>query len=233
MPGTESMESSFPALLQVVETMNSGLLVLAPDGRIRFANERIGDWLQRQSTELLDQNITILGQPDLREALASEQDSVLAGDARARLLPMRRADGTAFPALVIPQRALDVEGNLESICLVVVELSTIQTAKRIGVADPASGLLSALEAIAVQLHQMGTQVQPAPAGPDLDHEALRDVSRREREVLELLLHGERVPAIAETLFISEHTVRNHLKSMFRKTGTSSQSELISWVRKLD
>ena len=45
--------------------------------------------------------------------------------------------------------------------------------------------------------------------------------------------GERVAMMAENLFISEHTVRNHLKSIFRKTGTASQAELIEWVRKLD
>ncbi len=64
-------------------------------------------------------------------------------------------------------------------------------------------------------------------------EALRaEISRREREVLELLVGGDRVVAIAEQLFISDHTVRNHLKSMFRKTGTSSQAELIKFVRTL-
>jgi len=47
-----------------------------------------------------------------------------------------------------------------------------------------------------------------------------------------LSSGARVAAIADQLFISEHTVRNHLKSMFRKTGTSSQSELIQFVRNL-
>jgi len=65
-----------------------------------------------------------------------------------------------------------------------------------------------------------------------DDPALAEISRREREVLELLVGGDRVVAIAEQLFISDHTVRNHLKSMFRKTGTSSQAELIKFVREL-
>lgn len=65
-----------------------------------------------------------------------------------------------------------------------------------------------------------------------DHAALAEISRREREVLVLLAGGDRVIAIAEQLFISDHTVRNHLKSMFRKTGTSSQAELIKFVRNL-
>lgn len=60
---------------------------------------------------------------------------------------------------------------------------------------------------------------------------IADLSKREREVLRLLMDSHRVPAIAEMLFISQHTVRNHLKAMFRKLGVSSQSELIDRVRR--
>jgi DNA-binding CsgD family transcriptional regulator len=35
--------------------------------------------------------------------------------------------------------------------------------------------------------------------------------------------GRRVPAIAKTLHISQHTVRNHLKSMFRQLAVGKQS----------
>jgi len=61
---------------------------------------------------------------------------------------------------------------------------------------------------------------------------LADVSGREREILELLVRGSRVPAIGKQLFISSNTVRNHLKAIFRKVGVSSQSELIERVRSL-
>lgn len=57
-----------------------------------------------------------------------------------------------------------------------------------------------------------------------------DLSARERQVLQLLLSSHRVPTIAELLFISQHTVRNHLKSIFRKVGVNSQVELIERVR---
>ena len=42
----------------------------------------------------------------------------------------------------------------------------------------------------------------------------------------------RGPAIAERLYISQSTVRNHLKAIYRKVGVSSQSELIEWVASL-
>ena len=44
--------------------------------------------------------------------------------------------------------------------------------------------------------------------------------------------GKRVPAISKSLHISPHTVRNHLKSIYRQIGVGSQSELIEHVRVL-
>jgi DNA-binding NarL/FixJ family response regulator len=53
---------------------------------------------------------------------------------------------------------------------------------------------------------------------------------REREVVRLLLEHHRAPAIARRLGISPQTVRNHLKGAFKRTGTSSQQELLDWIR---
>ena len=56
------------------------------------------------------------------------------------------------------------------------------------------------------------------------------LTRRERDVLALLLDGRRVASIARTLYLSEHTVRNHLKAIFRKLGAHSQTELLDRLR---
>jgi DNA-binding NarL/FixJ family response regulator len=55
---------------------------------------------------------------------------------------------------------------------------------------------------------------------------IKSLSPREREVLLNFLSGNRVTTIASELFISEHTVRNHLKSIFAKLGVGSQVELL-------
>ena len=56
------------------------------------------------------------------------------------------------------------------------------------------------------------------------------LSKRELEVLGLLIEGWRVPSIARCLYVSEHTVRNHLKAIYRKLGAHSQQELIERLK---
>ena len=73
------------------------------------------------------------------------------------------------------------------------------------------------------------EIVSAPLG----HPFLEELSEREREVLTHLMAGTRVPAIAEKLFISPNTVRNHLKAIYRKLDVSSQNELIERVRGLE
>jgi DNA-binding CsgD family transcriptional regulator/PAS domain-containing protein len=59
---------------------------------------------------------------------------------------------------------------------------------------------------------------------------LARLSSRELDVVSRLLTGDRVPAIAQQLFLSQGTIRNHLSSSFAKLGVSSQQELIALLR---
>ena len=52
------------------------------------------------------------------------------------------------------------------------------------------------------------------------------LSQREREVIELLNAGLSNPQIAEKLFISENTVKRHINSIFKKTGTANRHEVL-------
>ena len=57
------------------------------------------------------------------------------------------------------------------------------------------------------------------------------MTARETEILRRVLAGDRVPAIAQALFVAQSTVRNHLSGIFRKTGVHSQQELIMLLRR--
>jgi DNA-binding CsgD family transcriptional regulator/PAS domain-containing protein len=54
-------------------------------------------------------------------------------------------------------------------------------------------------------------------------------SPREHEVVHLLVQGLTTLAIADTMSISTHTVRDHIKHLYRKTGTRSRSELLGLI----
>jgi DNA-binding CsgD family transcriptional regulator len=53
------------------------------------------------------------------------------------------------------------------------------------------------------------------------------LSPRERDVLGAIARGSSTPHIAAELFLSAHTVRDHIKSVFEKVGVRSRSELVA------
>ncbi len=52
------------------------------------------------------------------------------------------------------------------------------------------------------------------------------LSPREEELAKLVVRGLSTTRISRTLFISEHTVQNHLRSIFEKVGVRSRGELV-------
>jgi len=52
-----------------------------------------------------------------------------------------------------------------------------------------------------------------------------NISKREKEVILLLLQGMNQRNIAENLFISQSTVKTHLRDIYSKCGTTSRFQL--------
>ncbi len=216
---------------QVVDSMQCGLVVEDPDGTLIFVNQRLLDWLGYQRFEVEGKPGHLLLSPEIKSLWQEDLDASLAGDMRARLFALRRKDGTTFPALSIPQVAHDEQGEIESFYSVVVDLGSVLTAKPMG--SGGVDVSGALARIAVELHTISTATSVgADRALPLGHPSLSELSPREAEVLALLVAGERVAAISSRLHISQHTVRNHLKSMYRKIGVGNQAELIAHVRAL-
>ena len=73
-----------------------------------------------------------------------------------------------------------------------------------------------------------TEFLHAPARPSA---LTKTLSKREAGVAELLAAGETVADISKAMGISAHTVRNHLRGIFKKLDVHSQAEFVSlWHR---
>ncbi|HEY0064206.1 MAG TPA: response regulator transcription factor [Telluria sp.] len=70
--------------------------------------------------------------------------------------------------------------------------------------------------------------RPAPARvPDPESTRLATLTAREHKIITCIVHGNGAAnnQLAQSLFISEHTLRNHLVSIYRKLGVANRLEL--------
>ena len=74
----------------------------------------------------------------------------------------------------------------------------------------------------------------APAAPPADTAApgaaAKSLTRREKEVAELVAEGLGNREIAERLYLSKRTVDSHLEHIFTKLGFTSRTQVTAWVR---
>jgi DNA-binding CsgD family transcriptional regulator len=54
-----------------------------------------------------------------------------------------------------------------------------------------------------------------------------DLTDREQQITRLIARGAGTAEIADELFLSAHTVRDHVKAIFAKVGVSSRGELVA------
>jgi len=70
------------------------------------------------------------------------------------------------------------------------------------------------------------------AGTELAHGVLEPLTRKEIRVLQLLVEGYSNSAMAEKLFVSDSTVRTHLRNINTKLGAHSRTQAVAIARKL-
>jgi DNA-binding CsgD family transcriptional regulator len=58
---------------------------------------------------------------------------------------------------------------------------------------------------------------------------LYELTPRERQITQLLVRGLPIDQIAQTLWVSQHTVRDHVKAVFAKLGVKSRPELTAML----
>jgi DNA-binding NarL/FixJ family response regulator len=68
---------------------------------------------------------------------------------------------------------------------------------------------------------------PESSGVLADHLGEEDLTRRERDVLLRVAEGNRNRDIAEKLFISEETVKVHIKHIMEKLGAQDRTQAVA------
>ncbi len=140
---------------------------------------------------------------------------------------VRHASGEYRPVWLSRRKIVSKGGATLGDVFIHIDRAPTWSGREHGVAARMEELEASVQRIALAIEQLGVPVgmRPAvrPMGPRAEFSTL---SPREGEVLQPLLEGHRVPYIARMLYISPHTVRNHLQSVFRKLGVASQAELI-------
>jgi PAS domain S-box-containing protein len=193
--------------------------------RIEHVSSESTQLLGRTANELLLVSLLDLVHPDDAAAIVRAFEKSVNDDAEVTLLgrfaqrdgtwrPLRLvirpigADTTRFGFMLTPVGASPLPDDAERIA----ELE--QRLQRIAEEVQAAGILEGFG-------QMPKLAQIA---------GLNSLTARQWAIVSRLLRGQRVPAIAQSMYLSQSTVRNHLAMVFRKVGVHSQAELLRLLR---
>lgn len=53
---------------------------------------------------------------------------------------------------------------------------------------------------------------------------------REQEIIRYLMTGASNTEIADSLFVSEHTIKSHLYNVFKKLNVKNRLQAVSWAK---
>jgi DNA-binding CsgD family transcriptional regulator len=112
----------------------------------------------------------------------------------------------------------------------------VRTARSMTIAANGEGVDRRRRLVAMFCTMLGEQAlngdaKQAPASVSPVISMGEPLSRRERQTLDLLLTGNAEKQIAAQLSISRHTVHVYVKSLYKRFGVNSRSELLAkWVR---
>lgn len=221
-------------LQSILIAMSDGVLITDELGRRTYANPALGDlvgtdpcapandagapaWIDVSQHDRYMQFLERAQAGDIEEEILSLEWTLVSATGRRvpalmKLIPMKRTAAGPVPMLwlIVPDRS-PANG------------AVIRSQRERELED-------ALSRIGEELSKAGVVPDKSLPSANLERPELARLSPRERDVLEHLLDGHRVSTISQRLEVSEHTVRNHLKSMFRKLGVHSQPELIDFAR---
>ena len=182
----------------------------------------VRDLLGHRPLDLLGQSILALVDEtsvtsllaSLAHAAATREGVTLVVDTRSKAGATLRCEALLWPLIPAPSFAfglIPVEGQVRAAgCRADLESRLMRLAIGTGALSISSGFTT---------------------GPrEFQVPGLSRLTRRELDIVNRLVAGDRVPAIAAALFLSHSTVRNHLATVYQKLGIGRQQELVNLFR---
>lgn len=204
------------AALELAARSAVGLLLTEPTGRISFANPAALELLGCSLEELL---APVPLEHWVPESHLAKVRAEMATRARGSSLPyrtgVRRRSGEIVELCVRPTPLFSREGEFQG-SLVLIAAGHGKTV------PPAHSAPQA-----ARNGKLAAPSHPVAAGAIENPPSWQDLSPRERQIAQILVQGRKPAEIALRLGLSVHTVRSHLRLMYRKLGVHSQLEFAS------
>lgn len=193
----------------------NGVVAYANEAAIRIFGIREEQLLGRKALEFIDQADHGLYQSQRRRKTGSRRDPYI--------LRFGVGEKPKRDFLVIAEAFHDGTDVFRGSIAVFLELPSL-----------VARMSDHLERAGGQGRDLLEQIQPTLALEHLrrENETLARLTPRQWQVAIAVYRGRRVRNVALDLGLSEHTVRTHLKSVFRKLGVISQSDLVDWFETL-
>jgi DNA-binding CsgD family transcriptional regulator len=203
--------------LSILDTSTFPVFVLCDTGRVRAVNSAACTYFGQKREQLLDVDaLGLRGYSPVRRAEYTKRFAAwMAGELSPFLIAWPPRTG-ADRFLAFPQRTLFRGKPACAVALIPAPIVEAALAGR-------------SEESAKRTREWVTQQSQDTVTPSADP-LLAKLTPREWEVARRLADGDRVPLIVEDLGIAENTVRNHLKSIFRKLQVASQAQLVRRIK---
>lgn len=236
--GDCGLKNEFNLFRAVNESSPDALLVVSLEGVIRIANSATTRLFGHPLSDIVGQDISMLMPADMRDrhreylrAYDPNSESPVVGEIRE--VQAVRRDGSIVPVDIHIGRAV-----LDGMPVLTAVIRDATSRKRLdmeremhfaAVREKVETLTAELRRQAEQLEEelgaaltkLTRRVASRTVLPDLG-----DLSARESEVLALILQGGNAQAVAGRLYISPHTVRNHVKKIYHKLDVHSHGDLL-------
>ena len=204
--------------LETIEKMRVGYGMVRPDERFSYVNPALADMLGYSRESILGLHPLDLGGPQNVEIVREQLEARRSGIGAPYQMEGFARRGSWLSLLIMPTSMHDSAGSYLGGFSVIEPIGPRKTLH-----DQELDLARAARGIAAQ----GETIYSSRRRENLDLSAL---SAREVEIVSRLLGGNGPSAIAGECSISVHTVRSHLKSIYRKLGVHSQLELAARFR---